>query len=245
MIDTHCHIDLYPNPVAIANECERLGVITIGVTNLPSHFELGYPHLKKYSKVRLALGMHPMEAKYHRSEFPIFIKNISNTSYIGEVGLDFSREGISSKEIQVETFGKILSLLNGQPKILSIHSRRAESTVLEMLINNNIRNAIFHWYSGPTKLIQEIINAGYYFSINTAMINSKHGQEVIRKIPKTNILTETDGPFIKNNGEPVRPSDVNHVVSHLAFIWQISEAEAQRIIMSNFKTLISNLKIHA
>jgi len=60
MIDTHCHIDIYNDPMAIALECERNGVVTIAMTNLPSHFEMGYSHLKNLSKVRLALGMHPL-----------------------------------------------------------------------------------------------------------------------------------------------------------------------------------------
>lgn len=42
-------------------------------------------------------------ADSHRKKFNL-LKNISRTSYIGEIGLYFSKEGISTKDIQVDTF---------------------------------------------------------------------------------------------------------------------------------------------
>ncbi|HSH66871.1 MAG TPA: Qat anti-phage system TatD family nuclease QatD [Bacteroidia bacterium] len=242
MIDTHCHIDLYNNPMQIANECERLGIITIGMTNLPSHFEIGYKHLLSFKKVRLALGMHPLHAESHAKEFPRFIKNISKTSYIGEIGLDFSSEGIATKDIQVNTFKKILIELQGKKKILSIHSRKAEKEVLFYLSEAKISTAIFHWYSGPLRLIDEIIKAGYYFSINPAMTKSKSGQEIIKRIPHDYLLTESDGPFIENEGEPVKPIDVKIVHQYLAKIVNTPEVEIKNIIDNNFKRLLNSIR---
>ena len=242
MIDTHCHIDLYDNPIEIANESEELGIITIGMTNLPSHFEMGYKHLHSYRKVRLALGLHPLYADLHKSEFPCFLKNVDNTSYIGEIGLDFSKEGITSKEIQIATFEKILKALKGKKKVLSIHSRKAEKEVFQFLINYDIKSAIFHWYSGPLSLIKQITDAGFYLSINPAMIKSKSGQAVIAKIPIQFILTESDGPFIKNNGKPIKPHDVSLVTHYLSKFWQLPEKAVQERIDINFKQLIDNIK---
>ena len=63
MLDTHCHIDLYPNPHAIARAVERQKILTIAVTNLPSHFEVGLPHLRGFRQIRPALGLHPLMAE--------------------------------------------------------------------------------------------------------------------------------------------------------------------------------------
>lgn len=242
MIDAHCHIDQYPNPIAIVNECEAAGIITIGVTNLPSHFELGYPHLSSCKKVRLALGLHPLHAEQHRNEFPTFVKNLDKTSYIGEVGLDFSREGIATKSIQIESFGKILTLIKNKSKLLTIHSRNAERTVLDMLVKENITNAIFHWYSGPLQLIDEIAEHGFYFSINPAMIKSKKGQQIIARIPRENLLTETDGPFIEKEGKPLKPENVSEVIGYIANLWGMPFSLVEETIFGNFKTLINELK---
>ena len=133
MLDTHCHIDLYPNPELILNDCEKAGFPILSMTNLPSHFERGYQFFRNRNKVRQALGMHPLYAHDHEKEFKKFLKNLSKTSYIGEIGLDFSKEGIETKEIQTQTFENILNAIVDQKKLLSIHSRRAEKDVLKLL----------------------------------------------------------------------------------------------------------------
>ncbi len=238
IIDTHCHIDLYPNPRKVLQDCVKADITVLAMTNLPSHFEMGYSHFQSLKKIRLALGMHPLMADSHKIEFDLFLKNIDKTSYIGEVGLDFSKEGIFTKDIQIDTFYKILKAVSGQKKILSIHSRKAEKEVLDLLINNNIQTAIFHWYSGGLNLIDTIAEAGYFFSINPAMVKSMSGRKIISKIPKNLILTETDGPFISESNKPIRPGQVGKVVGYLAAEWSISEIEAERIIKSNFYNLI-------
>lgn len=241
MFDVHCHVDLYPNPLLIANECESLGINTIAMTNLPSHFKLGYNNLLPFKKIRLALGMHPLYANRHPEEFPLFRELISKTSYIGEIGLDFSKEGIATKSIQLSTFENILFELKGQKKILSLHSRNAESETLNLLLKYDIKSAIFHWYTGGLNLISEIAKAGYYFSINPAMIKSNRGQEIIKKIPSQNILTESDGPFIEHKGRSVKPSDLGVITSFLSLLWNMSVDDTQKLIDSNFKRLISSL----
>ena len=242
MIDTHCHLDLFENPIEAIKNCESADITTIGMTNLPSHFELGFPHVMQSKKVRLSLGMHPLYAEYHKTEFLIFKKNVSKTSYIGEIGLDFSTEGIATKEIQLVTFQMILKELSGKKKILSLHSRKAEKEVFKLLVEYNIKNAIFHWYSGPLQLIEQIASYGFYFSVNTAMIKSKSGQLVVGKIPTNRMLTESDGPFIKVGDRHSKPEDVGMVLKYLAKIWKVSFSEAENMVNSNFRDLISNIR---
>ncbi|QQQ27710.1 MULTISPECIES: Qat anti-phage system TatD family nuclease QatD [Chryseobacterium] len=242
IIDTHCHIDLYQNPRKILQDCVKANITILAMTNLPSHFEMGYSHFQSLKKIRLALGMHPLMADSHKKEFNSFLKNISKTSYIGEIGLDFSKEGVSTKDIQLDTFSKILKAISGQKKILSIHSRKAEKEVLELLKKNNIRSAIFHWYSGGLTLIDEIVQEGYYFSINQSMIKSMSGRKIISKIPRHLILTETDGPFINVNNSPIIPGEVRTVISFLASEWKINENDVENLIWSNFKSIVSSLK---
>ena len=60
IVDTHCHFDMMPNPEAYIRQKEQNGDIVIGMTNLPSHFQMGQPHLNGYKHIRLALGLHPL-----------------------------------------------------------------------------------------------------------------------------------------------------------------------------------------
>jgi len=236
MIDVHCHFDMAENPEKYISDNEKRQIITIGMTNLPSHFQMGVNHVRRYKYIRLALGLHPLRAKEHAKEYSMFRQYIDHTSYIGEVGLDFSREGFATKEIQIKSFEFVLDCIKNKPKIISLHSRQAEKEVLDMLVDKGINNAIFHWYSGSANTLHKIIDAGFYFSINSAMVQSDNGKKTITEIAKEFVLTETDFPFIEN-------SSINIVYQHLAQIWGEPILNVESIIASNFNRLLRSLKM--
>ena len=242
IIDTHCHIDLYTNPRKVLQECVKADLTVLAMTNLPSHFEMGYSHFQSLKKIRLALGMHPLMADSHKKEFALFQKNLDKTSYIGEIGLDFSKEGNKTKEIQIDSFEKVLQSVSNKKKILSIHSRKAEKEVLELLIKYKISNAIFHWYSGPLNLICKIIDSGYYFSINPSMINSVNGRTIISKIPIGRMLTESDGPFVEYNQKVIQPWDLRLVLDYISNCKQINIYDVENQIQTNFFELIDKIR---
>ena len=226
IIDTHCHFDMMPKPEEYISQKEQAGDIVIGMTNLPSHFQMGQSHLKCYKHVRLALGMHPLLVAESKKEVQLFKKLVDQTSYIGEIGLDFSKEGLSTKDDQVFILRKLLEKLEGKKKIISVHSRKAEKELFDLLCEYNIQNVIFHWYSGSIDLIPSIISKGYYFSINEAMTISKNGCAIIKEIPRNRILTESDAPF--NNKADIKEALIN---------MHITENE----VKNNFMELLSKI----
>lgn len=227
IIDTHCHFDMMPNPEGYISAKEKAGDIVIGMTNLPSHFKIGQSHLIGYKHIRLALGLHPLLAAENRKELTLFKRLVDQTSYIGEIGLDFSREGIATKNEQISVLREVLATIKGKKKIVSVHSRNAEKELLDTLCEFEIKNVIFHWYSGPVDLIPSIIERGFYFSINESMCRSKNGQSIIGKIPREKILTETDAPY--NNRTNIRM-----VLNQL----NMSEVD----IFYNFNRLLNDIK---
>ncbi len=227
IIDTHCHVDMMPNPEGYISAKEKAGDIVIGMTNLPSHFMMGQSHLIGYKHIRLALGLHPLLAAENRKELTLFKRLVDQTSYIGEIGLDFSREGIATKNEQISVLREVLATIKGKKKIVSVHSRNAEKELLDMLCEYEIKNVIFHWYSGPVDLIPSIIERGFYFSINESMCRSKNGQSIIGKIPREKSLTETDAPY--NNRTNIRM-----VLNQL----NMSEVD----IFFNFNRLLNDIK---
>lgn len=235
MIDVHCHFDIVKNPELYIANNENNKIVTIGMTNLPSHFQMGVNKIKNYRYIRLALGLHPLLAKDHEKEYLKFKQCINETSYIGEVGLDFSREGITTKEVQIESFEFVLNCIEGKRKLLSLHSRRAEQETFSMLVDRNIENAIFHWYSGSLSILNKIVSKGYFFSINSAMIQSENGKRIISQIPRELILTETDIPFIEN-------SNINSIYKYLSISWDVSEFDVEKIIDENFRRLLMKIR---
>lgn len=227
IIDTHCHFDMMPCPEAYIDKVEREGNISIGMTNLPSHFVQGFEIVRNYKHVRLALGFHPLLVADNSNEIDLFKKQIINTSFIGEIGLDFSKEGIGTKKQQLACLRDILSVLEGQNKIISVHSKKAEKELVEILKEYNIRNVIFHWYSGSTDLIPEIVELGYYFSINESMTLSASGQRIIQNIPVDRILAETDAPYN-------RRCSIERVFNNLGL--------SEELVNNNFWALINRIK---
>lgn len=237
MIDTHCHVDLYPDPSRIAVEARSAGVATIVVTNLPSAFSRAYPYVGNADGFRLALGLHPLMAESHQEERELFTQFCSWTDYIGEVGLDFSPEGYRTRDLQVESFRFVLRALGVTPKFMTLHSRRAEAEVLAMVRDALVYPVVFHWFSGPASVADAAIAEGHYFSVNPAMTRSSHGQKLIARIPRERVLTESDGPFVKVGARPAVPSDVALVEKHLADEWHVTPVEARASVRANFRSL--------
>lgn len=234
IVDTHCHFDMMPNPESYVRKKEQAGDIVIGMTNLPSHFQMGQPHIKGYKHIRLALGLHPLLAAESKDGVSLFKRQVGQTSYIGEIGLDYSREGYTTKDEQVVVLCELLSILRGKKKIVSVHSRRAEKELLSLLCEYQIENVIFHWYSGPVDLIPVILEQGYYLSVNEAMCESKNGKAIIERIPRERVLTETDAPY--NNR-----SDISKVLDYLATCWNMSCQDVEAVVERNFRILLNGL----
>ena len=118
MHDVHCHLDLYDDPYAVARATEAQGLFSIAVTNLPSAYSKAAPHMRPFKHWRLALGLHPLLAEHHTvHERKLFAALLHETSYVGEVGLDFSPEGTTTKDAQIDTLRFVLSLLKTNTRL--------------------------------------------------------------------------------------------------------------------------------
>jgi len=237
LVDTHCHINFFQNAGDIAIECEKRKVHTIYVTTLPSQFDETFKYVKSLKYVYPSLGFHCLESDYNLDkEKKLFLKNLDQTKYIGEVGLDFSKRAIKSQDEQIELFEFILKNININEHILNIHSSYAEEKALEMIVKYGVIKAIFHWYSGKIGILNKILEHGYYFSINEAMCKSKKGQNIIAKLRKDRVLVETDAPFIGD----VLPYKNLNVYIYLSRLWNIKQEDVMKIVFDNFFKIQNN-----
>jgi TatD DNase family protein len=180
-------------------------------------------------------------AAQHGAERDLFQARVATASFIGEVGLDFSPEGNATADLQVQSFEFVLQSIAGLPKFISIHSRRAEAKVVEMLRAAKRTSAVFHWYSGPIGVLRQAISDGHYFSVNSAMLNSDGGRRIISAVPPDRLLTETDGPFVTIAGRPAEPSDIGLVEEGVARIWKVAPSEVRSRVAQNFRSVVSSL----
>jgi TatD DNase family protein len=237
--DTHFHLDLYPDRESVLNEVESKEIYTIAVTNAPSVFSITQNLIRGKKFWRAALGLHPELVESHGKEIMLFESLLKETNYIGEVGLDYKQNTIENRSYQRQIFQRIIELseLNGG-KIITIHSRRAENDVVEVLRGTKKCLPILHWFSGSSKSLKAALEAGCWFSINTAMIRSEKGRSLVGQIPYDRVLLESDGPFLEVNRSPVRPVNLHLVIEELSSVWGVDTEETAATIHSNFKELL-------
>lgn len=243
LIDTHCHIDRFPDPLGLAEECERQRIATVAVTQLPSHYQMAMRHIGVMQYVRPSLGFHPLAVAGNEGELPLFLSLLPDVHFIGEIGLDFSRKGAASRSEQLRIFRAIAAELSGRRKFVTLHSRGAEEEVASILHESDVRECVFHWFSGVPKALKTIIERGHYFSINTAMVTTQKGRSLLSLVPRDRILTETDGPYIKIGRRPANPCDVGVVLSGIAEVWGASAQEVDAQVTDNFVQLCDLLGI--
>lgn len=238
-IDTHCHLDLYPNPLIIVKEVSRLGIHVVAVTNAPFVFNATVSFAKNCDFIHPAIGLHPELVKSHGKQLPALLEALEHTLFVGEVGLDYSTKDDVERSEQRKVFESILSKCHDYgDKFISVHSRRATNDVINMIGSKFHGTAVLHWFSGTVKQLETAQNNGLYFSVNPAMILSDSGQRLIAAMNPSRVLTETDGPFIDLKGSSARPQNVSYVVGYLAKLWGMSESEVRDKIYSNFKLVM-------
>ncbi len=240
MIDLHCHLDLYPDPHAVAEECQRRRLYVLSVTTTPTAFEGTRKLILPGSRVRTALGLHPEIAVARRHELELFERLLPQTDYVGEVGLDGSRDHRPTLEAQAEIFRSILQMcaLAGGRK-LTIHSRAATGKVLDLLEEFPDAGAfVLHWFLGSARQIDRARSMSAWFSVGPTMLSSERGRTAAAAMPRDRVLTESDGPFGLIGETPAYPWDAWRAVPLLASIWGIPEAEAAEQLVSNFRNFV-------
>jgi TatD DNase family protein len=241
MIDFHCHLDLYPKPEEVVRECVARKMYVLSVTTTPLAWSGTTALASGQERIRTGLGLHPQLAGDRKNEVALFRDLLPATRYVGEIGLDGSPECLPYWQDQVEVFERILSLcvaVGG--RILSVHSRRAESEVLSRLESfNGAGTMVLHWFSGKSRDLQRAIALGCWFSVGPAMLRTKTGCKLVEMMPRDRVLTESDGPFASYNGRPAMPWDVEEAVKGISSIWQESPSEVEAQLMLNLKTLVT------
>ncbi|MFS8424357.1 TatD family hydrolase [Xanthomonas campestris pv. incanae] len=237
----HCHLDLYPEPAAQVSAIRSSGAYVLSVTTTPRAWEKTSALAAGHSRIKTALGLHPQLAAERRSELALFDALLPRARYVGEVGLDGRTEYRTSWEAQVAVFDHVLaSCVRAGGRILTLHSRRAATAVLDALERHpGYGVAILHWFSGSQRELARAIEMGCWFSVGSGMLQGQKGRTLAAMMPPDRVLTETDGPFAAENGKPLQPAQCQASVQTLAELWEIEVELASRRILDSFRKLAS------
>ena len=96
---------------------------------------------------------------------------------------------------------------------------------------------IIHWFTGTERQMQNMLDAGCYFSVNVSMAQSENGKKQIKQIPKDRLLIESDGPYSKIKGKRFSPDRLEESYRIIESILRINDLE--EMVYQNFFALLS------
>lgn len=261
LIDIHCHLthDYFKDKLdAVLKRAEQAGlkVLVVSGVNPPANREVLALAKKHPRLIKASLGIYPIDAlgiqpegvgmKHHvgpidlEKEFKFIEENKKDVHCIGEVGMDFHwADKDKTYEKQAENFRKIIRFAIKIKKPLVIHSRKAEEECLDILeeeIQNHEIPVIQHCFSGRKALMTKGAELGHYFSIPPVITKSFNFQTLVKKVPITQLLTETDSPWLSPYREQMNePAFVVESIKQIARIKGMSEKEVVDQIWKNYQ----------
>ena len=97
---------------------------------------------------------------------------------------------------------------------------------------------LMHWFTGSLSEARRAVEFGCFFSINPRMALSKNGALVLREIPPSRLLTESDAPFAEAiRGTPSSPGEVQRALDWIAEEKKFLPEQAQNLIVENLRAL--------
>jgi len=249
LIDTHAHMcdpSFDPDRWEVLDRAGSAGiaaVIAVGedITDAERNIQL----FKKHPILRPAAGLYPTLLDPAKAEtMHTFIRRErSNLFAIGEVGLDFwVVKDSSEKEVQKEIFKSFIELSKELDLALNVHSRSAGRQAVTMLIEAGATKVQMHAFDGKTSTALPAVEAGYYFSIPPSIVRSRQKQKLVKNIPLSCLLVETDSPVLgPDPKERNEPANVLISIKAIAELKNISEDEVIEAVSENTRQLYGNI----
>lgn len=241
-IDTHMHIgddfgvepDLYVKnatdaqvEVLIASFCEKDDIM------------LSTKFVEKYKNLYACIGYHPeVSNKIVEKDYEILeemVKNNPKIVAIGEIGLDYYWNK-DNKDKQREVFCKQLEIAEKLKLPVVIHSRDSINETYEILKKYKV-SGVIHCFSGSLEMAKKFISLGFLLGIG-GVVTFKNSKlfEVIEKLELTNIVLETDSPYLTpepNRGKTNESSNIFYIAQKISEIKNIPLENVAKITTEN------------
>jgi TatD DNase family protein len=247
LIDTHAHLEEMEEIEAAiekSREAGVIGIIAVG-TDIKSNertLEIAglYPDM-----VYPALGWHPEFIREDEidANLEYLAGNIEKAIAVGEIGLDYHKRirSVAGKDLQKRVLADILKIAKKHDKPALIHSRYAWRDALTAVEEAGVEKAVFHWYTGTSSVLRDIIADGYYLSVTPAVEYHEEHRRTVKEAPLERMLLETDAPVTYGRGRDFEfraaPADVNRSLKGAAKLKGLTKDEVAEATTENAKRL--------
>ena len=240
-MDTHSHLSdsvFDSDRAEVLERAQAAGVSSIvtvseNLADAQRNIELA----ANYPILRPAAGLYPTHLDIHQDETMVsFIRREhSHLSAIGEVGLDYwAIKEESGKELQREIFKSFIDLALELDLPLNVHSRSAGRYAIALLLEHGVSKVQLHAFDGKAISALPAVEAGYFFSIPPSIIRSRQKQNLVKRLPLSCLLIETDSPVLGPlPGKRNEPANVLISVKAIAELKNISEEKVIEVVYQN------------
>lgn len=240
-IDTHCHLSSsdYDDIDLVINENRKAGMEKIIVSACDKKdFEEAFLLSEKYKDVFLTIGYHPEYVDdivpADIAELDVLLKK-EKVVGVGEIGLDYHYTK-DNKEAQIALFEQQLALAEKNNLPVVIHSRDATEDTINTLKKYKVKGVI-HCFSGSLEVAEIYIKMGFKLGIGGVVTFSNSNlYKVVEKIGLSNILLETDSPYlapVPYRGKQNSSKYVPVIAQKIADILGLSLEEVASVTTSN------------
>jgi len=249
LIDTHAHLEEIENLEPVLAGARKVGLIAIVAVG--SDLESNEKTLKLAGLykgfVYAALGWHPWYIKEAEinANLEFMEAHIDEAIAVGEVGLDYHKRVrvIADKDLQKQVLKEILKIAGEHNKPALIHSRYAWRDAYDLVREAELEKAVFHWYTGTSSVLRDIISQGYYISATPAVEYHEEHRRAVKEIPLERMLLETDAPVVYQRGSEKEftssPADVVRSLRGAAALKGVSEGKIAEATTENAVRLFS------
>jgi TatD DNase family protein len=249
IIDTHLHLDSksfsedLDQVIARARQAGVKQMITIGCGAASSRRAIQIA--EAHEDIFVAVGVHPHDAAQSSEEEIAILRDLAShpkVVAIGETGLDYHYMN-SPKDIQQASFRRCLRLALETKLPFSIHTREAEEDTLQILEEEGgaqPMNGLIHCFSGTLPFAERCLAMGLYLSIPGIVSFAKDYQAVVKQLPLSRLVIETDAPFLAPHpfrGRRNEPAYTRQTARHLATLLNLPPHEVAAQTTRNAQTL--------
>ena len=234
LVDAHCHAHAFSDMEL--KEFSKIKIIAVSedVESSGKTIDLS----RRFDNIIPFIGIHPwnLESTSARElEEVLRSLKLGEAMGIGEVGVDGRIK--KSVQKQIEVFKLFCEVSAELDLPMNIHALGAWDEVFEIILKMDVRRALFHWYTGPIRLLKDIGEAGYYISINPAVkIQPKH-RRILENAELDMIITESDGPY-NYRGLKLKPTMISDLMEFISSIKDVDRISLEKIIERNFERLL-------
>jgi TatD DNase family protein len=250
LVDAHAHLcdALFdPDRTEVLERARVVGVtaiIAVGedLADARRNLELAARH----PVLRPAAGLYPTHLDLGAAEAMVsFIRGErEKLAAVGEVGLDYwVVQDESKRELQREIFARFIDLSRELDLPLNIHSRSAGRHAVGLLLERGARKVQLHAFDGKASAALPAVEAGYFFSIPPSVVRSQQKQNLVKRLPLSSLLVETDSPVLGPTPDGRNePANVPLAVNAIAAIKKISNEEVLEAVSENALRLYGDLR---